>query len=75
MYAGQPRVGNRKFAAFVEKKLGVENIFRSASLDFHSYPYSPAQLYLQWCTKQVRHHLETLGSLLFNLPLQMACPQ
>ncbi|KAJ7926905.1 Alpha/Beta hydrolase protein [Mycena leptocephala] len=26
---GQPRVGNRKFAAFVEKKLGVENIFRT----------------------------------------------
>ncbi|KAJ7878061.1 Alpha/Beta hydrolase protein [Mycena leptocephala] len=26
---GQPRVGNRKFAAFVEKKLGVENIFRN----------------------------------------------
>ncbi|KAJ7930297.1 Alpha/Beta hydrolase protein [Mycena leptocephala] len=41
---GQPRVGNRKFAAFVEKKLGVDNIFRSASFDIHSYPYSPAQL-------------------------------
>ncbi|KAJ7891789.1 Alpha/Beta hydrolase protein [Mycena leptocephala] len=26
---GQPRVGNRNFAAFVEKKLGVDNIFRA----------------------------------------------
>jgi hypothetical protein len=28
---GQPRVGNAKFARYVEKMIGEENIFRGAS--------------------------------------------
>ncbi|KAJ7925112.1 Alpha/Beta hydrolase protein [Mycena leptocephala] len=55
---GQPRVGNRNFAAFVEKKLGVDNIFRGASFYFQSSS-NPTQINPQRCTKKA-HGVPTM---------------